>query len=176
MRKPLGKITSPVFCVFLMVSVFSMLNAGCATLFRPHEKRAHAVLLPTLGNNARGTVNFIERVDGMQVTYNLVGLPPNSDYSFLIYERGHCNAFSARDSGQVFDPSRLSGESALGNARPAGKMPNIRADANGGATGFVVVTELTLDGIRSVVGRSVVVRNEDASIEKARLACGVIRR
>ncbi|GAM51945.1 superoxide dismutase [Cu-Zn] precursor [bacterium endosymbiont of Mortierella elongata FMR23-6] len=150
-----------------------MLNAGCSTLFRPHEKRAHAVLLPTLGSNARGTVNFIERVDGMQVTYNLVGLPPNSDYSFLIYERGHCNAFSARDSGQVFDPSRWSG----GSARPAGNMPNIRADANGGATGFVVVTELTLDGIRSVVGRSVVVlRNEDASLEKTRLACGVIRR
>jgi len=177
MRTQLGKILSPVFCTFLIVSIISALSAGCSTLFRPHEKRAHAILLPTTGSVARGTVNFIERSDGMQVTYNIADLPPNNSYYFRIYERGHCNAFSARDNGQVFDPSRLSWDGASLNTRPAGSMPNIKADANGVATGFVVVADLTLDGIRSVVGRSVVVlQDKDNGARRPRLACGVIRR
>ncbi len=177
MKNQSGKVLSPVFIMLMIVGVFSVLNAGCSTLFGPREKSAHAILLPVVGGTARGTVNFVERADGMQVTYNIVGLPPNCDYRFQIYERGHCDAFTARNTGQVFDPSRLSWSGIPGNARPAGNMPNIKADTNGVATGFVVVTELTLDGIRSVIGRSVVVlHDEDIAVGKSRLACGVIRR
>ncbi len=72
--------------VSALVSV--MLLGGCGLLFQNHEKRADATLQPTGGNTATGTVTFIERSDGVQVSYNLSGMPPNSEHALQIHERG----------------------------------------------------------------------------------------
>ena len=66
---------------FIVLAASSLLLCGCTSFLRPQEKRADAQLQPTAGNLARGTVTFIERSDGVQVTYNLAGLPPNSDHA-----------------------------------------------------------------------------------------------
>ncbi|MDI9654107.1 superoxide dismutase family protein, partial [Burkholderia cenocepacia] len=71
------------------------LLAGCTSFSSSHEKRADAQLQPTVGSQARGAVTFVERPDGVQVTYNLVGLPPNSDHALQVHERGDCNAGDA---------------------------------------------------------------------------------
>ena len=68
------------------------LLAGCTSFSSSHEKRADAQLQPTVGSQARGAVTFVERPDGVQVTYNLAGLPPNSDHALQVHERGDCNA------------------------------------------------------------------------------------
>src|SRR5260363_310341 len=114
MKQPL----LPRFFLMSLLCGASMLSSGCisgcTTLFKPYEKRARAVLLPTAGNTARGTVAFVER-------------------------------------------------------------------ANGVATGFIVVSDLALDGIRSVENRSIVIlrlNNEASTVARRsapRLACGVIR-
>ena len=151
---------------------------GCAAFFGPHEKRADAQVLPTVGNTARGTVTFIERADGVQVTYNLVGLPPNSDHALQVHERGDCNAADGSSAGGVFAPAA---DRLKSGVRRAGDLGNIHADATGVAAGFVVATEVSLDGIRSVAGRSVLVAREPSDPEfpdrgvGAAIACGVIR-
>lgn len=84
------------------------LLAGCTSFSSSHEKRADAQLQPTVGSQARGAVTFVERPDGVQVTYNLVGLPPNSDHALQVHERGDCNAGDGSSAGQVFAPARAS--------------------------------------------------------------------
>lgn len=125
------------------------LLAGCTTFASQHEKRADALLQPTVGNQARGTVTLAERPDGVQVTYNFAGLPPNSDHALQIHERGD--------------------------------LGNIHADANGVAAGFITAPDVALDGVRSVLGRSVLVHRDpgDPAFPQhgagPALACGVVR-
>jgi Cu-Zn family superoxide dismutase len=160
-----------------LIGAASLALGGCAAIFGPHEKRADAQLRPTAGNTARGAVTFIERSDGVQVTYNFVGLPPNSDHALEIHERGDCNAADASSAGAIFStPS----ERATGGMRRAGELGNLHADATGVATGFIVATDVSLDGVRSVVGRSVVVAHDarDAGLpgrSAAALGCGLIK-
>jgi Cu-Zn family superoxide dismutase len=158
--------------------VASVALGGCAAFFGPHEKRADAQVLPTVGNMARGTVTFIERADGVQVTYNLIGLAPNSDHALQVHERGDCNAADGSSAGPVFAPAA---DRLKSGVRRAGDLGNIHSDATGVAAGFVVATEVSLDGIRSIVGRSVLVGREPSDPEfpdrnvGAAVACGIIR-
>lgn len=152
--------------------------AGCAAFFGPHEKRASAQLLPTVGNTAHGLATFIERSDGVQISYNLVGLPANSDHALQVHERGDCNAADASSAGAVFTPSTLR---VRGGGRLEGDLGNIHADAAGVAAGFIVAPDVSLDGVRSVIGRSVLIHREpgdpafpDHGVGPA-LACGTIR-
>src|SRR5260364_385748 len=108
-------------------------------------KSARAVLLPTAGNTERGTVAFVERADGMQVSYSIQGLAANRLYGFQIHEYGNCSVRDARSAGDVFALVKRLGKSTTDD--PEGRMPDIRADANGVATGFIVVSDLALDGI-----------------------------
>lgn len=151
---------------------------GCTTIFGNHEKRAQAQLRPTAGNGARGTVTFVERADGVQVTYNLVGLPPNSDHALQVHERGDCNAVDGSSAGAVFAPTAARLKSGV---RVEGDLGNLHADETGVATGFIVAPELSLDGVRSVLGRSVLLHRDTSDPAFAEhgagpaLACGPIR-
>ncbi|MCX4159846.1 MULTISPECIES: superoxide dismutase family protein [Paraburkholderia] len=164
---------------FIVMAASGLLLCGCSTFLRPQEKRADAQLLPTVGSTARGTVTFIERSDGVQVTYNLSGLPANSDHALQVHERGDCNSVDGSAAGPVFSPAA---ERLKAGARVEGDLGNIHADANGVAAGFIVAPDVSLDGIRSVLQRSVLV-HRDAGDPYAypqhsagpALACGAIR-
>jgi len=164
------------FVVWVAVCV---LLGGCGVFLRPQEKRADAELLPTVGNQVRGTVSFVEHPDGVQVSYNLMGLPPDSDHALQIHERGDCNAVDASSAGPVFAPAA---ERLKTGARVEGDLGNIHADSNGVATGFIVAPDVSLDGIRSVLRRAVLVHHDAIDPYAypqrgtgAALACGVIR-
>jgi Cu-Zn family superoxide dismutase len=181
MRERTGGRCAHALSLLACISLLGLTGAtlgGCTAFLAPHEKRANAQLLPTVGNTARGSVAFIERADGVQVTYNLVGLPPDSDHALQVHERGDCNAGDGSSAGEVFAPtaSRL-----RAGVRVEGDLGNIHADETGVATGFIVAPDLALDGVRSVFGRSVLIHREpsdpefpDHSVGKA-LACGTIR-
>lgn len=164
---------------FVVGAALCVLLGGCGIFLRPQEKRAQAQLLPTVGQKAHGTVTLIERSDGVQVSYNLIGLTPNSDHALQVHERGDCNAADASSAGPVFAPAanRLKPD-----ARVEGDLGNIHADSTGVATGFIVAPDVSLDGIRSVLQRAVIV-HRDAIDPYAyaqhgtgpALACGVIR-
>jgi Cu-Zn family superoxide dismutase len=63
-----------------------------------------------------------------------------------------------------------------------GDLASIRADANGTATGFIVAPDVSLDGVRSVLSRAIVLHRDTADGYAMvphgagpALACGVIR-
>ncbi|HXZ08388.1 MAG TPA: superoxide dismutase family protein [Paraburkholderia sp.] len=173
------RIDGKAMHAFIVLTACSLLLSGCTAFLRPQEKRASAQLLPTVGNVARGSVTFIERSDGVQVTYNISGLPPDSDHALQIHERGDCNAADGSSAGPVFSPAA---ERLKVGARVEGDLGNIHADSNGVAVGFIVAPDVSLDGIRSVLQRSVLL-HRDASDPYAypqhgagtALACGLIR-
>jgi superoxide dismutase, Cu-Zn family len=165
-------------CVVLAVAG-AVLLGGCTSFMGQQDKRAVAQLLPTMGSQARGTVTFVERSDGVQVSYNLAGLPPDSDHALQVHERGDCNAADASSAGDVFAPAAARMKPG---ARVEGDLGNIRADSNGVATGFIVAPDVSLDGIRSVIQRAVLLHRDaiDPYAYPQRgtgpaLACGVIR-
>jgi Cu-Zn family superoxide dismutase len=169
--------------LLMTLAAATAIVAGCATVFAPHDKRADAKLLPIAGSTAHGVVSFTERADGVQVSYNISGLPPNSDHALQIHERGDCNALAGlhgnMDIGGVFSPAAARLKQG---ARLEGDLANLRADADGIAAGFIVSTEVSLDGVRSVVGRSLIIHRDaqDYYAYPARdagpaLGCGVIR-
>jgi len=153
---------------------------GCGIIFQNHEKRADATLTPTPGSSARGTITLIERADGVQVSYNLTNMPPNSDHALEVHERGDCIAVNGYDASPVF---ALSSDRRRTGARLEGELGNIRADATGSATGFIVATDVSLDGVRSVISRAIMLHREATdpyatsphNVGPA-LACGIIRR
>ena len=156
-----------------------MLLGGCGLLFQNHEKRADATLQSTGGNTATGTVTFIERADGVQVSYNLSGMPPNSEHALQIHERGDCIIQASSDGGPVFAPASERSDSG---SKVEGDLASIRADANGTATGFIVAPDVSLDGVRSVLSRAIVLHRDTADGYAMvphgagpALACGVIR-
>lgn len=166
-------------CVVLAVAGVVLLG-GCTSFMGQQEKRAAAQLQPTMGNQVRGTVSFVEHSDGVQVSYNLAGLPPNSDHALQVHERGDCNAADASSAGPVFAPA--SARLTKPGSRVEGDLGNIHADSNGVATGFIVAPDVSLDGIRSVIQRAVLVHRDpiDPYAYPQRgtglaLACGVIR-
>jgi Cu-Zn family superoxide dismutase len=155
-----------------------VLLGGCGIFLRPQEKRAEAQLLPTVGNQAHGIVTLIERSDGVQVSYNLMGLPPDSDHALQIHERGDCNAADGSSAGPVFAPAA---EQLKPGVRVEGELGNIHADSSGVASGFIVAPDVSLDGIRSVLKRAVLLHRDaiDTYAYPQRgtgpaLACGVI--
>ena len=157
----------------------TLLLSGCGIIFQNHEKRADATLLPAPGSATRGTVTLIERADGVQISYNLAGMPPNSEHALQVHERGDCIVTSQPDAGPVF---ALAADRKRSSSRAEGDLANIRSDANGTATGFIVATDVSLDGVRSVVSRALIL-HRDASdpyvigphSAGAALACGVVR-
>jgi superoxide dismutase, Cu-Zn family len=157
----------------------SLLLCGCTSFMGRQDKRAAAQLLPTVGSQVRGTVSFVEHSDGVQVSYNLVGLPPDSDHALQVHERSDCNATDASSAGAVFAPAA---DRLKAGTRVEGDLGNIHADSNGVATGFIVAPDVSLDGVRSVLQRAVLVHRDaiDPYAYPARgtgpaLACGAIK-
>jgi Cu-Zn family superoxide dismutase len=166
--------------VTALVALWScVLLAGCTSFMGQEDKRASAQLLPTVGSQVRGTVSFVEHSDGVQVSFNLAGLPPDSDHALQVHERGDCNATDASSAGVVFAPAA---DRLKTGARVEGDLGNIHADSNGVATGFIVAPDVSLDGVRSVLQRAVIVHRDpiDPYAYPQRgtgpaLACGLIR-
>ncbi|MGG2041703.1 superoxide dismutase family protein [Burkholderia gladioli] len=162
----------------LAVLAATVLLNGCTSFASTHEKRADAMLQPTVGSQTRGAVSFVERPDGVQVTYNIVGLPPNSDHALQIHERGDCNAVDGSSAGAVFAPAA---DRLRAGARVAGDLGNLHADSTGVAAGFIVAPDLALDGVRSVLNRSVLIHRDASDPAFPQhgagpgLACGVAR-
>jgi Cu-Zn family superoxide dismutase len=106
-------------------------------------------------------------------------MPPNSEHALQIHERGDCIIRISSDGGPVFAPASERNDSG---SKVEGDLASIRADTNGTATGFIVAPDVSLDGVRSVLSRAIVLHRDAADTYAAvphgagpALACGVIR-
>lgn len=143
---------------------------------------AEAMLSPTNGNAAAGTVVFTQDGAKVKVVAKVTGLAPGG-HGFHVHEKGDCSAPDATSAGGHFNPSGAPhGDPAKGQHH-AGDMPMLMADANGKAD---LTTELTgmsvASGPNSVVGRAVIVHvgaddhvTQPTGNAGARAACGVVK-
>ncbi len=166
------------FAAVVILAAGAASLGGCGILFQDHEKHAAASLQPSAGNTASGTVTLIERADGVQVTYNLSGMPPESDHALQIHERGDCIVSNMADAGPLFAPAS---QHLAAGVKTEGDLATIHADANGTASGFIVAPDVSLDGVRSVLARAIIVHRDAADHYSLAprgagpsLACGVI--
>ena len=131
--------------------------------------------------NVKGTVEFKETDDGVEVTANLEGLK-KGDHGFHIHEKGDCSAPDAKSAGGHFNPSNHKHGAPDAAEHHEGDLGNITADKDGKATATMTIKGVTLkEGDTSIVGKGFIIhaKKDDMKTQPTgnagdRVGCGVI--
>ena len=158
------------------------------------EARTATVQITTPGGastGVSGTVRFTELDEGVYLSYEIAGLAPGQ-HGFHVHEGASCAAADTDGDGAPeaggaagghFNPmdSPHGAPSDEPEARHAGDLGNIVADADGLAVGGREDGVLTFDGETSLVGRAMMVHagaddlvSQPGGDAGARVGCGVI--
>jgi superoxide dismutase, Cu-Zn family len=160
----------------------ALLLAGCASL--QGGPRASAVLQPTAGNTASGTVTFAQSGSKVRVNADIRGLKPNAQHGFHIHEKGDCSAPDATSAAGHFNPDGKPHGAAEHQPHHAGDLPPLVADASGVAKISYEADSISVGSgaANDVVGRGLIVHRDPDDFTTqptgnsgARVACGVIR-
>ncbi len=142
--------------------------------------KAVAVLVPTAGNDVKGTITFQETDAGMKVTGKITGLTPGS-HGFHVHQFGDTTSKDGKAAGGHFNPSNEEHGAPDAKMRHVGDLGNIEADKKGVATVDVTDKELKFKGKSSILGRGVVVhagtddlKSQPSGDAGARVAVAVI--
>ncbi len=143
----------------------------------PKISKAVAVLHPTDGFDAKGTVYFTAVENGVQLTAEISGLSEGNK-GFHIHQYGDCTATNGTSAGGHFNPEGMDHAGPTDAIRHMGDMGNITANAQGNA--MIDYVDKTIH-INMILGRGVIVHNgeDDLSSQPSgaagpRVACGVI--
>jgi Cu-Zn family superoxide dismutase len=106
-------------------------HKGAATAPGSVVKQLVAVVQPTAGNKCAGVVRFTE-VDGIVYIYGEIsGLTPNQQHAMHIHEFGDATSTDATKAGGHYNPGDQQHGLPGTDARHAGDLGNIQADADG---------------------------------------------
>jgi superoxide dismutase, Cu-Zn family len=163
--------------VFIMS--FALLT-GCQVF--QETPTATAVIQPKSGSNLNGSVNFSQSSKQVIVTGTFSGLKANAEHGIHIHEKGDCSATDATSAGGHYNPNNSQHGNHQQAVHHAGDMPNIVSDASGNASYKATLTNFSLTGDYSIIGRSVVVhrdpddyKSQPAGNSGPRIGCGLIR-
>jgi Cu-Zn family superoxide dismutase len=181
------------------LSLLALTLTACATqspvdeAYGPVVAVAVANVEARSGSRVNGTVTFTETErtasDGtaerrVHVQYDLHGLTPNEARGFHIHMVGNCSGADAMTAAGHFNPEGHNHGSMDGSQSHAGDLGNIKADANGNASGLIKdLRKITLRERvpNSVLWRSVIVHAQADDLVSqptgnagARVGCGVI--
>jgi Cu-Zn family superoxide dismutase len=160
--------------------------AGCAMPTSPSASAdpastVVAVLQPTRGNTASGTVWFSQ--DGAQVLVRgrVSGLAPSKEHGFHIHEKGDCTSGDGMSSGGHLNPDGKP-HGPQEREHHAGDLPALKADTNGNAVVRARVAGNALGGgAGAFAGKALIVHvspddytTQPTGNSGARIACGVI--
>lgn len=141
---------------------------------------AVAVIHPTEGNKATGTVLFSRSGDGIRVQARLEGLG-EGPHGFHIHAYGDCTAADGTSAGGHYNPLETPHAGPTSAQRHVGDLGNINADGDGVATYNRVDTVISFSGPANILGRGMVVHQgeDDMSSQPSgaagpRVGCGVI--
>ena len=159
----------------------SLALAGCAMM--PTGPRATAVLQPTAGNTASGTVTFAQSGNKVVVSGEIRGLKPGAQHGFHVHDKGDCSAPDAMSAAGHFNPDgKPHGE--MGHApHHAGDLGALMADAQGVAKFSYEDDSISVGSgsANDVVGRGLIVHRDPDDFKTqptgnsgARIACAVI--
>lgn len=177
-----------MFRIVLSMLAFVVLSqtGGCA---RMHElmtrtPAATAAVLPTVHNEARGDIRFVQTDAGtVLITGRITGLTPGP-HGFHVHEKGNCSAPDASSAGGHFNPTGSAHGSAGNDVRHGGDLGNIIAGPDGVAEVNIQTTGISLGTAPdSIVGRAVVVHakaddlvTQPSGNAGSRVGCGLISR
>jgi Cu-Zn family superoxide dismutase len=143
---------------------------------------ASAVLQSKSGSNLNGSVSFSQSGMKVLVTGTFSGLKPNAEHGIHIHEKGDCSSLDAISAGGHFNPANAKHGNVQSASHHAGDMPNIMSDANGNANYKATLSNFSLVGDQSIIGRAVVVhrdpddyQSQPAGNSGPRIGCGLIR-
>lgn len=146
----------------------------------PAINKAVAVLSPTEGSSAKGTVIFTKEDNGIKIIADVEGLTPDK-HGFHIHQYGDISVADGTSAGGHFNPDSKKHGAPDTEERHVGDLGNLEADANGKAHYERTDTLITFSGAHSIIGRAVVVHEgEDDLISQPtgnagpRAAVGVI--
>jgi len=141
---------------------------------------AICILSPAQGNKVTGIVKFTQVSGGVKIVADLQGLTKGK-HGFHIHDFGDCSSPDLKSAGDHFNPSSMNHGSPMDAMRHEGDMGNVEADATGNAHLEYVDKTLSFEGDASIIGRSVVVHQNEDDLKTqpsgnagARIACGVI--
>jgi Cu-Zn family superoxide dismutase len=120
---------------------------------------ATAVLYPTKGNSASGTLHFttLPNDGGLHIHGTITGFDPNSTHAFHIHEFGDTSSPDGTSAGGHFNPEHHPHGGPNSPEHHAGDLGNITADASGSATIDITAPGLSIAGMKDpIIGRSVV--------------------
>jgi superoxide dismutase, Cu-Zn family len=148
------------------------------------DPSAMAVLSPTQGSTARGTVTFVRTSGVALVKVNMTGFKPNSTHGMHIHESGDCTARDGSSAGGHFNPTSSAHGGSTGASRHSGDLGNITADSKGEVYSSFEIGDVAFGtGQDSIIGRGLVVhedrddlKSQPAGNAGARVACGMITR
>lgn len=143
---------------------------------------------PIGDGDVRGTVTFTRVDGGVEVRYDLTGVPPG-ERGFHVHEGMSCgpgeDGTPGGAAGDHFNPTGAphGPREAASGERHKGDFGNITADAQGVARGSFVDPLIELGGERGIVGRAVLVHggtddlaSQPAGNAGARYGCGIAAR
>lgn len=161
--------------------------AGCGgpqhmTRMQGPGPSAVAVLDPTKGNTAAGTVSFEHQGADVMVVARVTGLKPNQEHGFHVHEKGDCSSGDGVSAGGHFNPAGTP-HGPQHAEHHAGDMPSLKADASGAAEARFRLTGVSVgSGPADLVGRGVIVhanpddyKTQPTGNAGARIACGVVK-
>src|SRR5450755_1836177 len=148
----------------------------------PAPKHATATMSGTAKFKAvKGTVEFKETDDGIEVTANIEGLKKGV-HGFHIHEKGDCSAPDAKSAGGHFNPGGHKHGAPDAAEHHEGDLGNITAEKDGKGTATLTIKGVTLgDGDTSIVGKGFIIHAKADDLKSQpvgnagdRVACGVI--
>jgi len=164
-----------------VLALGTFLISGCQSIgFMTSSPSARCELAPLSGSQARGSVTFTQKENGVLVEADLMGLSPGK-HGIHIHAHGDCS-MQGEAAGPHFEPGNATHGSAAMATSHEGDLGNIVADAKGKARLSILDPWLMLTGDRGILGRSVILHaGEDDLVSQpggnagARIACGPIR-
>jgi Cu-Zn family superoxide dismutase len=159
----------------------AVLAAGCTTMGVGGNPTAVANLEATKGNSVTGRVTFVQEGDGVHVTANVSGMPPDSEHGFHVHEKGDCSSGDGMSAGGHYNPDGKP-HGPQSSEHHAGDMPSLKADSYGNATASFVLKGVTIGGGGAdLVGKGLVVHRDADDFKTQptgnsgpRVACAVI--
>ena len=157
--------------------------AGHHKMADQNMQMATAMIEPTKGNSAKGTVTLTQMGDKVHVVADISGLTPNAKHGFHIHEGTECGDDGMLAKGHYNPEQHQHGlPTASASARHAGDFGNLQADASGKAHLDMTVDNITISGQKNpIVGHAVIVhqKEDDGSQPTGnagtRIGCGIIK-
>lgn len=163
----------------VLLSLLVLVTAACASMgSRP---AALAMLAPTSGQTAAGTVRLTQMADGsVDVQVDLTGVPAGV-HGFHVHEKGDCGD-NGNAAGGHFNPDSTAHGAPEMPPHHAGDFGNVTANAAGEVHTRFTTRSVTVEaGAKSAVGRAIILHAnpDDLTTQPTgnaggRIACGVV--